>query len=201
MKKYGLSIAFMVLHFMGQVLGGDFEHLHPYSKLLLHTKALLEKCSREQGENVENDCFDMETLCVTSEDRDRKFTGHGDYKFPKPFQAPYKTLKENLEKYDLVGSLDRIQGLDDEDKFLRIETTFRKDMPLKDYKRDLTERVNIAQRRLGLSDDPFSEGKQKAMIAFIEILAELNEFSFEGCRAHKIFPEQDLKVLALGKPF
>ena len=122
----------------------------------------MEKCSREQGENVENDCFDMETLCVTSEDRDRKFTGHGDYKFQKPFQAPYKTLKENLEKYDLVGSLDRIQGLDDEDKFLRIETTFRKDMPLKDYKRDLTERVNIAQRRLGLSDDPFSEGKQKA---------------------------------------
>ena len=203
MKKYQfISVLFMITHFMGQALGSSPEFLNPYSKLLLHTKALLEKCGREQGESVENDCFDKGNLSVTKKERDRKFTGHGDYDFPNPFEDPYKTLTKNLKDHDLMGSLDRIQSLDDEDKFLRIETTFGKDIPLKDYKKDLTDRVNTGQRRLiGLSRDPSTEEKRKAMATFIEILEELNEFSYEGCRAHRLFPEHDLKILAFGKQF
>jgi hypothetical protein len=194
MNKYRFASAlFVVINLTLQAWGcsSEPEPRNPYMLLAGHAQTLLQKCTKEQGTNVENDCFDIKDLFVTKEERNRKFLGWLDYQFPNPSKDPYQTLVENLIVHNIAAFLDLIQTLEDDDKFLEIGISTINDIPIRAYKKNLGERFSASRRQLiELSSCPFLERKRSAMAECLTILKEIVKFGQDGCQAHKVFVEQ-----------
>ena len=147
---------FIIINLTAPVLGAVSAITDPYTFLSGHAKIILYHCNHDQGVNVENEDFDMETLCVTKTERRIKFRDWDDYKPKNPTKHPYEVLLELLQSHDITPGLETIQRLDDEQRFLEVfqgakkvclNLSYKKGA-LQDYKLDLFKRFQVSQGSL-----------------------------------------------------
>jgi hypothetical protein len=188
MNKYRfITTLFIVINLISHHALGSTgaTQLNPYLLIAGNAGTILQECGREQGLNVRNDCFDMKSLFVTKAERDRKFSGHDDFKFDHPSRDPYRTLIESLRIHDITVLLEFVQGLEDEDKFMIMEKYKKSGVPLKEYKKDLYVRFCAIKKRLmDLSSCGMIEVMRTAMADCISLLKEITDFGQDGCKVY-----------------